>query len=60
MAPYPEPVRLLLAVNGSTERDGTRRRYGLTVPADMPDALTAAGWTYGLAAADYARAERRT
>jgi hypothetical protein len=55
-----EPARVLLAVNGSVERDGTRRRYGLPVPADVPDALAAAGWTYGLSAEQYARLVRRT
>jgi len=43
---YGEPVRVLLCVNGTVERDGTRRRFGLTVPADMPDPLTAAAWGY--------------
>jgi hypothetical protein len=55
-----EPARVLLAINGSVERDGTRRRYGLPVPADVPDALAAAAWTYGLSAEQYARLARRT
>jgi hypothetical protein len=42
---YDEPVRVLLCTNGSTERDGTRRRYGLTVPADLVDPVAAAAWT---------------
>jgi hypothetical protein len=54
------PTRLLLAVNGSMERDGTRRRYGLRVPPWFDDPLDAAGWTYGLTGAQYARLERRT
>ncbi|MEV5574035.1 DUF6745 domain-containing protein [Spirillospora sp. NPDC052269] len=54
------PARLLVAVNGSLERDGTRRRYGLTVPADLPDPLAAAAWTYGLDSDQYARLQRRT
>jgi hypothetical protein len=48
------------AVNGSVERDGHRRRYGLTVPADIDDPIAAAAWSYGLAGADYARLLRRT
>ncbi|MBY3792763.1 hypothetical protein HQP42_10190 [Rhodococcus fascians] len=52
--------RILLAVNGSRERDGRRRRYGLRVPAAFTSAIDAAGWTYGLAGADYARLLRRT
>lgn len=64
---YPVPaefwgsdVKLLLATNGSTERDGTRRRYGLTVPARIKDPLEAAAWTYGLSGDEYARTQRRT
>ncbi|MDV2475105.1 hypothetical protein F8M49_06115 [Rhodococcus zopfii] len=54
------PGRILLAVNGSVERDGTRRRYGLPVPAWAPSALDAAGWTYGISGSDYSRLVRRT
>ena len=52
--------RLLLVVNGSVERDGNRRRYGLGVPADIDDPVAAAGWTYGLTGEQYARLVRRT
>ncbi|MDI9951948.1 MULTISPECIES: DUF6745 domain-containing protein [unclassified Rhodococcus (in: high G+C Gram-positive bacteria)] len=52
--------RILLAVNGSSERDGHRRQYGLHVPRWISSALDAAGWTYGLGGADYARLVRRT
>jgi hypothetical protein len=54
------PNRLLLAVNGSVERDGTRRRYGLRVPSWFDDPIDAAGWTYGLTGAQYAQLQRRT
>jgi hypothetical protein len=54
------PARVLLVVNGSVERDGQRRRYGLSVPAGIDDPVTAAGWCYGLAADQYARLIRRT
>ncbi|MXQ65145.1 hypothetical protein GQ466_13980 [Actinomadura rayongensis] len=54
------PARVLLAVNGSVERDGRRRRYGLSVPGDIDDPVAAAGWSYGLTAAQYARLQRRT
>ncbi|WP_030168493.1 DUF6745 domain-containing protein [Spirillospora albida] len=53
-------TRALLAVNGSVERDGTRRRYGLTVPASIDDPVAAAGWTYGLSGDQYALLARRT
>jgi hypothetical protein len=52
--------RLLLAVNGSVERDGTRRKYGLHVPGWFEDPLDAAGWSYGLTGAQYAQLQRRT
>ncbi|MCB1294117.1 MAG: hypothetical protein KDB67_05475 [Gordonia sp.] len=55
-----EDFRILLVDNGSVERDGRRRRYGLYVPRYISDALTAAGWTYGIAGDDYARLVRRT
>ncbi|MDA0633283.1 hypothetical protein OUY22_07605 [Nonomuraea sp. MCN248] len=53
-------TRVLLAVNGSVERDGTRRRHGLTVPWYFDDPIAAAGWTYGLSADQYAGLLRRT
>ncbi len=52
--------RVLLAVNGSLERDGSRRRYGLTVPGSLADPVAAAGWTYGLSAEQYSLLARRT
>ncbi|MBT2264715.1 DUF6745 domain-containing protein [Rhodococcus erythropolis] len=52
--------RILLAVNGSLERDGHRRRYGLHVPGWFTSAMDAAGWTYGITGADYSRLVRRT
>ncbi|WP_371784834.1 DUF6745 domain-containing protein [Streptosporangium subroseum] len=53
-------TRVLLAVNGSVERDGRRRRYGLTVPGFFDDPIAAAGWTYGLSAEQYSLLLRRT
>ncbi|GII97053.1 DUF6745 domain-containing protein [Sinosporangium siamense] len=53
-------ARVLLAVNGSAERDGSRRRYGLGVPVFLDDPVAAAAWTYGLSAADYSTLARRT
>ncbi|MCO6007629.1 hypothetical protein NE236_21870 [Actinoallomurus purpureus] len=55
-----EDTRVLLAVNGSVERDGHRRRYGLTVPGFLDDPIAAAGWTYGLSAQQYSLLVRRT
>lgn len=53
-------TRVLLAVNGSLERDGRRRRYGLTVPGFFDDPIAAAAWTYGLSAEQYSLLVRRT
>ena len=58
-------VRVLVCTNGTVERDGTRRTFGLTVPTDLrresgyPQALTAAAWGYKLTAARYAGAQVR-
>ncbi|WP_331280450.1 DUF6745 domain-containing protein [Rhodococcus sp. UNC23MFCrub1.1] len=51
---------ILLVVNGSVDRDGRRRRYGLPVPNGMTSALDAAGWTYGITGDDYSCLVRRT
>jgi hypothetical protein len=54
------PVRVLIAVNGTPERDGHRRQFGLTVPTDCRTALSASAWTYGVTDTEYARLEVRT
>ncbi|MEU4324864.1 DUF6745 domain-containing protein [Nonomuraea dietziae] len=53
-------ARVLLATNGSVERDGRRRRYGLGVPGHLDDPVAAAAWTYGLSTDHYAQLARRT
>jgi hypothetical protein len=53
-------IRLLMCTNGTPERDGTRRRYGLKVPAHIIDPVEAAAWTAGLSKDQYARMVRRT
>ena len=57
---YDEPVRVLLCTNASLERDGTRRRFGLTVPADCTTAVGAAAWTFGTDEATYGSLVRAT
>jgi hypothetical protein len=47
-------------VNGSVERDGTRRRYAEYVPAEIDTAQAAAAWRVGLSTDDYATCARRT
>lgn len=53
-------LNLLSVVNGSVERDGTRRRYWLPVHAWQSDPLSAAASTYGLTASQYSQLRRRT
>jgi len=57
---YDEPARILLCTNGSVERDGTRRRFGLPVPAHHHDPIAAAAEMYDMPAAAYAQLQRRT
>lgn len=56
---YRQPPRILLCVNGSEERDGTRRRYGLLVPATHTDPVAAAAELYDLPVKTYRRLEVR-
>jgi len=56
---YDADVRVLLCTNGSPERDGTRRRFGLTVPAEISDPIEAAAWTYDWPVAAYRQLARR-
>ncbi len=57
---YDEPVRVAVVTNASPERDGTRRRYGLTVPADCQTAVGAIAWTFGVDGDTYRSLERAT
>ena len=56
---YARPARLLVCTNGSVERDGTRRRFGLVVPAHHADPVAAAADLYGLTAAQYQQMQVR-
>jgi hypothetical protein len=57
---YDQPVRVLVCTNGTVERDGTRRSFGLTVPARCATPVEAAAWGYGLSINQYAQLARRT
>jgi hypothetical protein len=57
---YDEPARILICDNASLDRDGTRRSFGLPVPADVPDPISAAAATFGVSAAEYATLARAT
>jgi hypothetical protein len=52
-------IRVLLCTNGTVERDGTRRRFGLTIPAEISDPIEAAAWGYDLTREQYATMGRR-
>jgi hypothetical protein len=55
---YNAPVRVLLCTNATVERDGTRRRFGLTVPASFRDPISAAAWTFDMTAEQYRQLTR--
>jgi hypothetical protein len=57
---YHRPARILVVSNASPDRDGRRRAFGLPVPADVPDALSAAAATFGVSPAEYAALARAT
>lgn len=44
---FDQPARILLCTNGSPERDGTRHKFGLVVPATHSDPVAAAADTFG-------------
>jgi hypothetical protein len=53
-------MRVLLCANATRERDGTRRSFGLTVPASCRTALAAAAWTFDIPEAEYTNLARAT
>jgi hypothetical protein len=53
-------LRLAVVTNGTPERDGTRRRYGLPVPATTRDPIEAIAWSYDVPEEAYAGIVRRT
>ena len=57
---YSEPTRLLVMSNASLDRDGTRRTYAETVPAEIGSAVAAAAWQFGVDADMYRQLERAT
>jgi hypothetical protein len=53
-------ARVLLCSNGTPDADGTRRRFGLLVPARHSDPVAAAAETYGWSRRQYESLARRT
>ena len=58
--PFSTGVRVLVMTNGSPDRDGGKRVYGETVPADVGSAIEAAAWQYGVPVEVYRDLARRT
>jgi len=56
---YDEPIRVLICQNGTTERGGTRRKFGLTVPVECSTPIEAAAWGYDVSPEVYATLQRR-
>jgi hypothetical protein len=54
------PVRVLVCTNATTERDGSRHTFGLTIPTDCRTALSAAAWSFGLTEQQYKELVRAT
>jgi hypothetical protein len=56
---YEDRARILLCTNGTVERDGTRRRFGLPVPAHHDDPIAAVAEMYDMPVAAYRQLEVR-
>jgi hypothetical protein len=56
---YEQRARILLVTNGTVERDNTRHRFGLPVPAHHTDPIEAAADLYGWPVAAYRQLEVR-
>jgi hypothetical protein len=56
---YRSDTRILLCTNGSVERDGTRRRFGLPVRGHHTDPVAAAAETYDIPLEAYRRLSAR-
>ena len=52
------PVRVLVCVNATRERDGSRHTFGLTVPTDCKTAIDAAAWSFGVTTKEYRQLAR--
>lgn len=57
---YSARARILLCTNGSPDRDGTRRRFGIPVPGHHTDPVAAVAETYDATVEEYAAVARRT
>jgi hypothetical protein len=57
---YEERARILVCSNASLDRDGTRRRFGLPVPARFSNPIAATAATFDLSPAEYAALQRAT
>jgi hypothetical protein len=54
---FDTPIRVLLCTNATPEKDGSRHRFGLTIPASISDPIAAAAWTFNVTPSQYAQLE---
>ena len=54
---YDAEVKVLVCVNATVERDGSRHTFGITVPAEIEDPIAAAAWTFGVSPDTYRHLE---
>jgi len=57
---YEEPARLLVAANGSLDKGGHRRQFGLPVPASVGDPVEAAALLFDVPVETYRGLARRS
>jgi hypothetical protein len=57
---FDEPARLLVAQNGSLDKGGHRRVFGLPVPADVSDPVVGAALLFDVPVEVYRQLERRS
>ncbi len=57
---YEQPAHLLIVHNGSIDKGGTRRQFGLPVPATVKDPVEAAAMLYDIPVETYRQLARRT
>lgn len=57
---FEQDVHLLHCYNATLERDGSRRQFGLTVPAEITNPIEAAAWLASETVEDYLKTARAT
>ena len=55
-----DPLKVVVVVNGTPERDGTLKRYGLYCDPSVSTPLEAVAASYDVTPEEYATLQRRT